>query len=80
MTTTVPAVYAFPELSGVASAVADHVIAAQNASLKHVKPHAKSSLPNPAHRRFKIGLSGGSLISVLEEGLLQRSDVQWDKW
>lgn len=80
MTTTVPAVYAFPELSGVTSAVADHVIAAQNAALRHVKHHSKpSTLPN-RNRRFKIGLSGGSLISILQEGLLQRPDVRWDKW
>lgn len=80
MTTTVPAVYAFPELSGVASAVADHVIAAQNAALAPTKSHAKSTALPIQNRRFKIGLSGGSLISVLEEGLLQRPDVRWDKW
>lgn len=31
-------------------------------------------------RRFKIALSGGSLIQVLCEGLLKRSDVKWAKW
>lgn len=76
MTTTVPAVYAFPEFSGVANAVADHVIAAQNATLSPSKPN----VPVNPSKRFKIGLSGGSLISVLEEGLLARSDVQWDRW
>lgn len=76
MTTTVPAVYAFPEFSGVAAAVADHVVAAQNAALRPSKPN----LPLNPNRRFKIGLSGGSLISVLEEGLLQRQDIRWDKW
>lgn len=76
MTTTVPAVYAFPEFSGVAAAVADHVIAAQNATLSPSKP----KVPVSPNKRFKIGLSGGSLISVLEEGLLARSDVKWDKW
>ncbi|EDO14666.1 hypothetical protein Kpol_325p5 [Vanderwaltozyma polyspora DSM 70294] len=30
--------------------------------------------------RFKIALSGGSLIQVLHEGLLKRDDVQWGKW
>ncbi|CCF57454.1 hypothetical protein KAFR_0C04630 [Kazachstania africana CBS 2517] len=30
--------------------------------------------------RFKIAISGGSLIQVLHEGLLKRSDVQWGKW
>lgn len=73
MTTTVPAVYAFPEFSGVASAVADHVVAAQNSALSAKTPHNHS-------KRFKIGLSGGSLISVLHEGLLDRDDVLWDKW
>ncbi|CDO51826.1 hypothetical protein DV451_004277 [Geotrichum candidum] len=97
MTTTVPAVYAFPELSGVASAVADHVLAAQNATLFPTKSKSKSSASisnshssgtgTPVqqaahqHKRFKIGLSGGSLISVLEEGLLARvDDVLWDRW
>lgn len=73
MTTTVPAVYAFPEFSGVAAAVADHVVAAQNAALT---PSRAGSAP----KRFKIGLSGGSLIPVLQEGLMARDDVQWDKW
>lgn len=76
MTTTVPAIYAFPEFSEVAAAVADHVVAAQNATLKHSKPNQ----PVDTQKRFKIGLSGGSLISVLEQGLLARPDVQWDKW
>ncbi|AAS52949.1 AER268Wp [Eremothecium gossypii ATCC 10895] len=31
-------------------------------------------------RRFKIAISGGSLIQVLHEGLLKRRDVRWDKW
>ncbi|CCH61948.1 hypothetical protein TBLA_0F04150 [Henningerozyma blattae CBS 6284] len=31
-------------------------------------------------KRFKIALSGGSLIQVLHEGLLKRTDIQWDKW
>ncbi|CAN6669834.1 6-phosphogluconolactonase-like protein 1 [Trichomonascus vanleenenianus] len=77
MTTTVPAVYAFPEFSGVAAAVADHVVAAQNAALQ---TPSKSSSPHTKTKRFKIGLSGGSLISVLNEGLLARNDIQWDKW
>lgn len=70
-----PAVYAFPEFSGVAAAVADHVVAAQNASLAAIK--SSGALQT---KRFKIGLSGGSLISVLNEGLLQRNDVRWDRW
>lgn len=70
MTTTVPAVYAFPEFSGVAAAVADHVVAAQNAALQ--SKHSS--------KRFKIGISGGSLISVLNEGLLARDDIVWGRW
>jgi len=31
-------------------------------------------------RRFKIALSGGSLIQILHEGLLKRDDIQWGKW
>ncbi|AMD22541.1 HHL229Wp [Eremothecium sinecaudum] len=31
-------------------------------------------------RRFRIALSGGSLIQVLHEGLLKRPDVKWGKW
>lgn len=32
------------------------------------------------NRRFKIGISGGSLLNVLNEGLLNRDDIKWDKW
>lgn len=32
------------------------------------------------NRRFKIGLSGGSLLTVLQEGLLKRDDIEWSKW
>lgn len=75
-----PAIYAFPEFSGVAAAVADHVVAAQNAALTP-KPNPKAKVTiDASNKRFKIGLSGGSLISVLEEGLLARDDVKWDKW
>lgn len=82
MTTTVPAVYSFPEFSGVAAAVADHVVAAQNAALstRQSSTGAVSGSGSSSQRRFKIGLSGGSLISVLHEGLLARKDVQWGKW
>ncbi|AJQ42025.1 Sol2p [Saccharomyces cerevisiae YJM1463] len=31
-------------------------------------------------KRFKIALSGGSLIEVLHEGLLKRDDVRWGDW
>ena len=32
------------------------------------------------HGFFSIGLSGGSLVKIVSEGLRDRSDVQWDKW
>lgn len=37
-------------------------------------------LKKPKERRFKIAISGGSLIQVLHEGLLKRTDVKWGKW
>ncbi|SCU77836.1 LANO_0A01398g1_1 [Lachancea nothofagi CBS 11611] len=138
MTTTVPKVFAFHEFAGVAEAVADHVVHAQNLALskepfalknggsggasqgaantngslsvpqlsgqvsrqasarsisgrEHSTAASGSSNPNlraPSssklkkikEKRFKIALSGGSLIQVLHEGLLKRHDVQWGKW
>ncbi|QLL31102.1 hypothetical protein HG536_0A09190 [Torulaspora globosa] len=100
MTTTVPKVFAFHEFLGVAEAVADHVVYAQNSalnrSLKEKKSSSTSLNSSAASRdssssgskkakkekeaRFKIALSGGSLIHVLHEGLLKREDVQWGKW
>ncbi|CAI4036132.1 hypothetical protein SMKI_14G3510 [Saccharomyces mikatae IFO 1815] len=120
MTTTVPKVFAFHEFAGVAEAVADHVIHAQNSALKKgrvsksrqmsgtslngngstesktmervnsVRSNASSrggnedgvikKIKKEKERRFKIALSGGSLIQVLHEGLLKRDDVQWGKW
>lgn len=41
---------------------------------------SNSKLKKAKERRFKIALSGGSLIQVLHEGLLRRTDVQWGKW
>ncbi|AET38225.1 Sol1p Ecym_2503 [Eremothecium cymbalariae DBVPG len=132
MTTTVPQVFSFHEFAGVAEAVADHVVHAQNNALEEkekplssssacqgtangnnygfvggsamynqsnaalspqqvVKSNSTRSLRNGSisqsskgkktkERRFKIAISGGSLIQVLHEGLLKRSDVQWGKW
>lgn len=102
MTTTVPKIYSFAEFAGVADAVADHVVAAQNQALTNSIPsstHNSSSstaqTPNASstnlkngknkkekivNKRFKIAISGGSLIGVLSQGLLERDDVQWDKW
>lgn len=137
MTTTVPLIYSFPEFHGVAEAVADHIIAAQNmtlyntvdlkeievlkatqslrpqllnsnstvsvnglepgspspnnASSTNIRSHRRSSSnglngkkkkdKKRAEVRFKIALSGGSLIKILQQGLLPRQkDVEWDKW
>lgn len=106
MTTTVPAVFAFHEFAGVAEAVADHVVHAQNHALAKGTRDGRLSISNGDKEvsrvtsnksvgsiskdkkgklkdkeiRFKIALSGGSLIQVLHEGLLKRDDVQWGKW
>ncbi|EEQ38828.1 putative 6-phosphogluconolactonase [Clavispora lusitaniae] len=139
MTTTVPLIYSFPEFEGVADAVADHVISAQNLTLYNTLDKAaiaeakriaaarpqltemasstsiggssagSSSLRNSrslnqsnsnlnlageggsgrrgpkskkrAELRFKVALSGGSLIKILHQGLLSRQEeIEWDKW
>ncbi len=68
MTTTVPNIYAFNDVRHVANAVADHIIHAQNSCLQN------------SSKRFRIGISGGSLIDVLNQGLLNRNDIKWNKW
>lgn len=86
MTTQVPAVYAWPESHRVAEALADHVVAQQNNVLDAKRPSATGTSSgtqtptSPPPRRFRIGISGGSLIQVLNEGLLARHDVRWDQW
>lgn len=146
MTTAVPLIYSFPEFSGVAEAVADLIITAQNKALSkshddlsnsssasinttlntsqsqlrnninsinelalrnnknnnstvnstlddntnNVHSNMMSTSPSTSsqirkkkkenNRRFKIGISGGSLLNVLHEGLLKRDDIKWDKW
>lgn len=135
MTTTVPLIYSFPEFEGVADAVADHVISAQNhtlygtldkAAITKLKLNAARpglfdlpslslllvSTPLMGHSRsnsasnsnianlngeggsrrkekskkkgevrFRIAISGGSLIKILHQGLLLREDeIEWDKW
>lgn len=69
MTTTVPTVYAFPEFAGVAAAVGDLIVDAQNSVLR-----------SHAARRFRIAISGGSLLSVLHECLLNNPDIDWENW
>lgn len=82
MTTAVPLVYSFPELSGVAEAVADLIITAQNKALNSPIDESSSKKKKKQHldKRFKISISGGSLLNVLHEGLLKRDDVRWNKW
>lgn len=115
MTTTVPLIYSFPEFHGVAEAVADHVVSAQNMKLYNTldpvqisaikqdiikRPQllstlstssvnnsssttnlkSKSKKSKPKDFRFKIAISGGSLIKILNQGLLTRKDIEWDKW
>ncbi|ABN66916.1 Glucose-6-phosphate 1-dehydrogenase [Scheffersomyces stipitis CBS 6054] len=116
MTTTVPLIYSFPEFFGVAEAVADHIISAQNQTLyntldpqqielikqdrlkrpnllsssstvsinrdnSHSAINIKKEKKKKADARFKIAISGGSLIKILHQGLLPREDaIEWDKW
>ncbi|KAK6204303.1 glucose-6-phosphate 1-dehydrogenase [Scheffersomyces amazonensis] len=165
MTTTVPLIYSFPEFEGVAEAVADHIISAQNQTLyntldpqliallkeeqsKRPSLFPSSSTASFSHSsnnhslspstlnlslstsqlnsqsklytgslnnsinnnginsnsdfspnnggtpiskkekkrktsevRFKIAISGGSLIKILNQGLLPRQEsIEWDKW
>ncbi|CAK9439195.1 uncharacterized protein LODBEIA_P34190 [Lodderomyces beijingensis] len=170
MTTTVPLIYSFPEFLGVADAVADLVISAQNQTLYNTtdpkqieliksgqlkRPnvfktnsslsvavglnggagagaggngngngsglsHSSTGTTTPSHSpsqsqsgfnlanlsspsatnlqqnakvkkekkimkkqeiRFKIAISGGSLIKILNQGLLKRQEfIEWDKW
>lgn len=127
MTTTVPLIYSFPQFAGVADAVADHVILAQNMALYNTLDKAQietlrasaasagglslvsmtnvsSSMGHSrsnsngaavaenggrarrekrklAEARFKVAISGGSLIKILHQGLLSRHDsIEWDKW
>lgn len=127
MTTTVPLIYSFPGFAGVAEAVADHVISAQNYTLYQTldksqiqilkekalqtEHSASSSLSLSSSAvnmngmtqlnngntngnkkkkekskrfgdtRFKIAISGGSLIKILNQGLLSRQqEIEWDKW
>lgn len=124
MTTTVPLIYSFPEFEGVAEAVADHVITAQNLTLYDTldpqkieaikqdflkRPQLFSSASTNSVNgssvnvsgtnspksnasgktkkkkvkevRFKIAISGGSLIRILNQGLLPREDeIEWSKW
>lgn len=140
MTTTVPLIYSFPGFEGVADAVADHVISAQNLTLYntldkatvqklralplsaalnemvssssvllHSRSNSASSkgdiagvsmtssgsrpgavegtarrvpkLKKKLEVRFKVALSGGSLIKILHQGLLSReAEIDWGKW
>ncbi|KAL7662957.1 6-phosphogluconolactonase-like protein [[Candida] zeylanoides] len=111
MTTTVPLIYSFPEFHGVAEAVTDHIITAQNLSLYNTCDHAqirvlqeqiqqqrlqassstvslattngsrKKEKKKRQESRFKIAISGGSLLKILHQGLLSRQEeIEWDRW
>lgn len=47
---------------------------------KKVNKKKKKDKKDQSERRFKIAISGGSLISVLNQGLLKREDITWDRW
>lgn len=79
MTTTVPKIFSFEEFEGVADAVANQIVSAQNSALSEEILIDNKKKKN-ADRRFKIAISGGSLIKILSNGLLNRSDIKWDKW
>ncbi|CCC70043.1 hypothetical protein NCAS_0D04620 [Naumovozyma castellii] len=49
-------------------------------SISHQSTVTVNKLKRPKEIRFKIAISGGSLIQVLHEGLLKRTDIRWDKW
>lgn len=68
--TTVPIIYAFEQLGEVAEAVGDFIVTCQTRALAAEKDGG----------RFKVALSGGSLLHVLNEGLLSRDDVKWSQW
>lgn len=40
--------------------------------------HQDAALSTKEH--FTIGISGGSLIELLKEGLVDNEDIRWDKW
>ncbi|EDO18764.1 hypothetical protein Kpol_1028p37 [Vanderwaltozyma polyspora DSM 70294] len=53
----------------------------RSVSIKSVSGVSRESSKKPKREvRFKIALSGGSLIHVLHKGLLSRTDVMWGKW
>lgn len=60
-------VFSYPNSAEVASSVAEAVIKSQNAAIDN-------------HGSFNIAISGGSLVSVLRKGLLNHSQIKWDKW
>jgi 6-phosphogluconolactonase len=58
-----------------------------NSSSAHINSNSnksssnlKSKVQKKLERRFKIAISGGSLIKILSNGLLKRDDIRWDKW
>lgn len=63
-----PIVKAFPEKSqALADTLADYVIKEQNLALKNSS-------------EFIVVVSGGSLVSTLRKALLNRPEIEWNKW
>jgi 6-phosphogluconolactonase len=62
-----PIVYSHADSADLAKSLGEHVVKIQNAALA-TKP------------RFNVAVSGGSLVKTLKNGLVNRGDVQWDKW
>lgn len=52
----------------------------QDESSKRKKKKRDKKEKKEADRRFRIAISGGSLVHVLHQGLLKRDDVFWGKW
>ncbi|KAK9450461.1 uncharacterized protein V1518DRAFT_371700 [Limtongia smithiae] len=64
---SLPLIYVFNDPDTMAPALADYILSAQSAALHR-------------HDAFKIGVSGGSLVSNLRKALLGVPGVQWAKW
>lgn len=60
----------------------NHSISGSSSTAKSSKSSSKSTKTSKTklEKRFKIAISGGSLIGVLSNGLLKRDDVKWEKW
>ncbi|ODV89501.1 hypothetical protein CANCADRAFT_140113 [Tortispora caseinolytica NRRL Y-17796] len=65
---SIPTVYVFPiGHDDMSAALAQYIASAQKASIEH-------------HGRFRIGISGGSLVEVVANGLLKNKDINFNVW